>query len=238
MRVIIHQPEHMPWSGFFHKANMADVYIALDNVQYRRRYFQNRNKIRNKNGLLWITVPLKKNTRDELLIKDAKISRENLKWLKKNLESIFYCYSKSNFFEYIWNDLKYLYSKDYVYLSEFNISLIKLFFQKLGLNKEIKLASTLTVSGNKSDLILNICAVVGAKTYVSGISGKEYLNIKEFKRRGIKVVYQEFHHPIYEQMHRPFIPCLSIIDILFNHGENSLDIINGRGVPVMNEVFE
>ena len=237
MRITIHQPEHIPWLGFFHKINMADVFAVLDNVQYRRRYFQNRNKIRTKNGWQWVSVPLEKEDRDELLIKDAVIFNNDSKWGKKNIESIYHNYCKAPYFKYGWDEFKDIYSKEYLYLSDMNLALLRFIFEKLGIKREIQFASTLNVSGDKGDLILNICKALNAKTYISGISGKEYLDLKLFHDAGINVIFQEFHHPIYKQLHEPFIPCMSVIDLLFNYGDKSLDIINGIDVPVMKEVF-
>ncbi|UCD54945.1 MAG: WbqC family protein [Candidatus Omnitrophota bacterium] len=238
MRVTIHQPEHMPWPGFFHKINMADTYVVLDNVQYRRRYFQNRNKIRTADGWQWVTVPLEKETRDRLLIKDARIWKENLKWKSKNLESIYHNYRKAEYFIYYWNGFESIYNRDYFYLADFNLALLKFFFEKLKIRCEVRRASEMDISGRKGDLIFNICRALKAKKYISGISGKEYLNLKDFKKVGIGVVFQEFHHPVYKQLHKPFIACMSIIDLLFNYGDRSLNIIRGKGgVPLMEEVI-
>ena len=124
MKVTIHQPEHLPWLGFFHKINMADVYVVLDNVQYRRRYFQNRNKIRTKNGWQWITIPLEKENRGALLIKDAVIFNDNLNWKRKNIESIYYNYCKTPYFKYIWDEFNAIYSADYSNLLDLNLDLL------------------------------------------------------------------------------------------------------------------
>lgn len=237
MKVTIHQPEHMPWLGFFHKINMVDVYVVLDNVQYRRRYFQNRNKIRTKDGWQWLIVPLEKEERDELLIKNAKISKADMRWREDNVESMRQNYYRTAYFENYWDEFKAIYNRDYCYLSEFNIGLIKFFLQKLGLKKDIVLASELGVSGDKGDLIFDICKVASAKTYISGISGKDYLNFDKFNANHIEVVIQEFHHPIYKQFYQPFMPCMSVIDLLFNYGGNSLEIINGVGVEVIKKIM-
>ena len=237
MRVTIHQPEHMPWLGFFHKINMADVYVVLDNVQYRRRYFQNRNKIRTKNGWQWTTVPLERENRDELLIKDVKIFREDLKWKRKNLENIYHNYCRSKNFTHFWGAFETIYNRDFSHLRDLNLQLLHYFFEELGIKTEVCLASEMDVFGKRGDLILDICKAVGATTYISGISGKEYLDFQSFSDTGIEVIMQQFHHPIYEQLTEPFLPCMSIIDLLFNHDKKSLDIINGLGVPVMDKIF-
>ena len=237
MKVAIHQPEHLPWLGFFHKVNMADVFVVLDNVQYRRRYFQNRNKIRTKDDWQWVIVPLKKAKRDELLIKDAKISKGDMRWKEKNLRAISRSYSKADYFKKYWDEFEEIYRQNFTHISDLNIALLKFIFNKLGIRVQVQLASDMDVCGQKSDLILNICEVVGATNYISGISGRDYLDIDKFKRSQIKVTIQEFHHPIYRQLFEPFIPCMSIIDLLFNHGDKSLNIINGLDTPVMEELF-
>ena len=237
MKVAIHQPEHMPWLGFFHKINMADIYVVFDNVQYRRRYFQNRNKIRTKEGWQWVIVPLEKENRNELLIKNAKLFAEDLEWKGKNLRSIYHNYSKAKYFKCFWDEFESIYNKDYSHLLDLNLALIQFFFKALGIKTEIQLASTLDISGKKGDIIFNICKALGAETYICGISGKDYLNFRKFNDSGIEVVMQTFHHPIYKQLHEPFVPCMSIIDLLFNHGDRSLSTINGIDVPIMQEIF-
>jgi len=238
MKVTIHQPEHLPWLGFFHKMFMADVIVVLDNVQYRRRYFQNRNRIRTINGWQWITVPIEKENRDELLIKDAIISSEDLKWKKKNADSIFYNYSKAPFFNMYWEGFINAYNFQSHHLSGMNLSLIQFLMKSFGIQRNLRLASELSVAGTKGDLMLTICEAVGATCYISGISGREYFDTDSFRKSGINVTFQEFHHPIYKQLYEPFIPCMSSLDLLFNYGEGSLDIINGIGVPVMETVFK
>lgn len=237
MRITIHQPEHMPWLGFFHKIALAEVYVILDNVQYRRRYFQNRNKIRTKEGWQWLTVPVAKESRDALLIKDATINNAALNWKSKNIQSLYHNYHRAPYFNNYWDEFKASYEKEFLTLTDLNLSLLKFFFKALNMTKDILLASELKVSGEKGELIFNICTALRATTYVSGISGKEYLDLKQFQEADINIVFQEFHHPIYKQLYNPFIPCMSALDLLFNYGEKSLDIIKGVGVNVLEEVF-
>lgn len=225
----------MPWLGFFHKINMADVYVVLDNVKYKKLYFENRNKIRTNDGWRWITIPLRRHS-DDTFIKDIFIHRD-LKQKKKRLNIIWQCYNKAEYFEFYWSKFEAIYSKDYNLLLDLNLELINYFLKSLNIHTKIIFASDLDVTGTKSELNFNICKALGANTYISGISGRDYLDIQKFYNNGIEVVFQEFHHPIYKQLHEPFIPCMSVIDLLFNHGEKSLDIINGVGVPVMDKVF-
>ena len=237
MTITIHQPEHLPWLGLFHKIDMADTYIVLDNVQYRRRYFQNRNKIRTDKGWQWLTVPIENEDRNTLQIKDARICNVNDKWKRKNLESIFNHYHRAQFFDTYWDQFKTIYLGNHEHLMEFNVAIIKFFLETLYIRTEIRFASEMNVNGKKGDLILNLCLAAGAGEYISGISGHDYLDLEKFEKSGIKVVFQEFHHPIYTQCHEPFIPCMSVVDLLFNYGPDSSKIINGVSVPVIEQIF-
>ena len=233
MIVTIHQPEHLPWLGFFHKISRAELFVVLDSVQYRKNYFQNRNRIRTANGWTWLTVPVKRNI--NTLIKDVEIDN-NQNWRKKCWNSIYFTYKKAPFFCEYSNVLENFYKQDWINLCELNIQLIKQFLRFLYSEPVILRSSEMDVQGKGSKLILNICKEVDADTYISGIFGKEYLKLSDFKEAGIEVIFQEFHHPIYKQLYEPFIPGMSIIDLLFNHGPDSLDILMGRGVPVMDKI--
>jgi hypothetical protein len=214
---------------------MADMYVLLDSVQFRKNYFQNRNKIRTIDGWHWLTVPV--NNTFGQSIKDVLIDPNNKRWKKKYWDSIFFSYKKAPYFDRYTNPIRPIFEEGWTHISELNSALILKFLEFLGMRTKVIKSSTLNVKGNASSLILNICQEVGATLYISGISGKDYLNIKDFEKAGIEIVFQEFHHPIYNQLYEPFIPCMSILDLLFNQGDRSLDIINGIGVKVVDEIF-
>jgi hypothetical protein len=234
MRITIHQPEHIPWLGFFSKIIQADACVILDNVQFSKNYFQNRNKIRTHNGWNWVTVPVTRNL--NTLIRDVVIA-DDKRWKKKWWQSIELAYKKSLYAELYLDSIYLEISKDWEKLSDLNCSFIKLLLNHLGIKTRLFMASDINTYGKGSDLILDICKYFEADTYLSGISGTNYLNLNDFHRSGINVEFQEFHHPIYTQMHQPFIPCMSVIDLLFNHGPSSRDIIQGIGVAVIEDVF-
>lgn len=235
MRVAIHQPEHMPWLGFFHKLTMADTLIVLDNVQFRKNYFQNRNKIRTANGWSWLNVPVKYEFGQ--YIKDVIIDNSSKRWKKKYWDTVYLSYKKADYSNKYSQAIKSILDDEWRYISDLNLSLILKFIEFLGIDIAVKKASDLDVQGKGSELLLNICQKLDAKTYISGVSGRDYLNTKDFQGAGIEVVFQEFHHPVYRQLHKPFIPCMSVIDLLFNYGGKSLDVIKGVDIPVMEEVF-
>ena len=237
MIVAIHQPEHMPWLGFFDKVRQADIFVILDNVQFERNYFQNRNKIKTPQGWIWLTVPVLTKGKSTQLIQDVQINNA-VDWQSKLWKSIFYSYNKAPFFQKYSNFLKQIYDKQWTYLADLNEEIIKHIIHELGIQVKILRASTLGVTGKGTDLLLQICQKLNADIYLSGISGKDYLEESKFAEQGIKVIYQEFYHPIYKQLYEPFIPGMSIIDLLFNYGDKSLDVLKGIGVERMNTLFK
>ena len=235
--VSIQQPEHLPWLGFFDKIQQADTTVLLDNVQFKKRYFENRNKIRTKEGWHWLTVPVTTKERYTQLINQVEIDNTS-HWRKKCWMTIRFNYDKAPFFDKYSSFLERIYNKQWTYLADLNEAIIKHIIHQLGIQVKIIRASALGVTGRATDLLLEICQKLNADTYLSGISGKEYLDESKFTEQGIKVTYQEFHHPIYKQVYEPFIPGMSVIDLLFNHGDKSLDIIKGIGVEKLDKIFE
>jgi hypothetical protein len=237
MIVTIHQPEHLPWLGFFHKLAQADCLIVLDTVQYRRRYFQNRNRIRTSTGSQWLTVPLQAGPRDMTRICDVRIARDDHRWLRKNLAAIQANCGHAPHFADHWPAFRAAYEAPPEYLADYNVRLIRFLMAALDIDRPLISASELNAGGRKGDLMLALCRAVGATHYHSGISGRDYLDQAAFAAAGIKLTYQEFHHPIYPQVYEPFEPCMSALDLVFNCGPQSGHILMGTGVPVMAEVF-
>jgi hypothetical protein len=234
MKITIHQPEHMPWLGFFHKIAQVDACVILDDVQFEKNYFQNRNKIRYKDGANWICVPV--HAKSHTNINEVMIAQDG-KWHKKWFKFLEQTYSASKYGNLYLQDIKIIVDKNFRRLYELNFELIKYLCECLGISIKFIISSEAVTMGKASDKILNICLTTKADTYLSGISGKGYLKLEDFSNAGIKVEFQEFHHPIYRQMHEPFMPCMSVIDLLCNYGPDSLDVIFGENVKVMTDLF-
>ena len=222
MILTIHQPEFMPWLGFFDKINLSDTVVLLDNVQYRHKYFQNRNKIKGVNGEVWINVPIIRNgkTRNIGLIKDIQINN-NENWSQKILKSIEFNYKKSKDFNIYYPIINDIFNKEWKLLVDLNVHIIKEFSNILNINTKIIRSSELDIEGNGEKLILDICKKFSPQQYISGPTGiagrgKEYE--PNFNKEKIEVIYHDFKHPIYEQLHGPFVPHMSFIDKLFNNG--------------------
>jgi len=224
MKVSIHQPEHLPWLGFYDKIDQCDMFILLDNVPFSKDYFQNRNKIRVSDGWSWLTVPVYTKGKYGQLINEVKIVNTQ-PWSRKCWKSIDAAYKRSPFWGEYSAFFKELYETRWVYLSDLNIKIIDFIISCFGIDVTIELASDLGVEGTKSDLILNICKKVGATEYFSGKYGESYLSESSFNLEGIKITYQQYSHPKYLQQYSPFIPNMSAIDLLFTYGPNSLSVI-------------
>ncbi len=225
MKISIQQPEFFPWLGYFDKIRQVDAVVFLDNVQFKKRYFENRNRIRmpnNEEG--WIRIPVQTKGKYTQNINEVLID-ETQPWQRKLMESLRMHYAKSPYWDFIGPDIMDVIQNDWVKLADFNIAIIQLFMKKLGLEKPTILGSTLGTTTHGSDLILEICQKVHANFYLSGRDGRSYMDLKPFQDAGVEVDFQDFKHPIYPQMHPGFEPAMSTFDLSCNCGEQCLSII-------------
>ena len=237
--VTIHQPEHLPWLGFFDKIRQAHVFVMLDHVQYRKNYFQNRNKVRVAGGAVWLTVPVLTKGYADQAINEVQINNQGSpRWKEKCWTCIAQSYRKAQYWSLHEGFFDRLYKTNWTRLVEINEAIIRHMLDAFSIDVKVVKSSELNISGNRGDLLLDICRKVGASVYLSGVSGRDYLDVKTFTDAGIRVHFQEFHHPIYKQQYEPFLPAMSAIDLLFNYGPSSLDVIKGVGVETMTHIFE
>ena len=225
MIVSINQPAYLPWLGFFDRIAKSDLHILLDHVQFERGSMTNRNKILSKQGPIWLTVPLMKKNQFGLPISEIKINNTPPKWTVKHKETIRQCYSKAPFFRDYSSKILEIYDNNWTTLNELLRETITLFLDQIGIVTKIICSSELCVSGGKSKLILNLCKEVGAKSYISGPFGRDYLDIDDFERAGIEVIFHDYAHPKYSQNQDDFVPNLSVLDLIFNKGNESLSVI-------------
>jgi len=230
MKVAIHQPNFIPWIGYFHKMANCDIFVLLDDVQLPRgKSIANRNLIKTSQGPKWLTIPVVKRSQ-LILLKDAEIMVDN-KWQKKHLKTIKFSYQKALFFNDYIKEIESVYSKNWTNLCNLNKALIKLIKELLGINTELVLSSEITPSDLKGkEKIFAILEKLKADIYLSGLGAgsKRYILPDEFKAKKINLVFQDFTHPIYPQLWGEFIPNLSIVDLLFNCGPDSLKILLGK----------
>ena len=225
--VAINQPGYLPWSGFFKRIMASDVFVFLDDVQYLKKDWQNRNKIRTSHEWIWLSVPIKKNNLEKLNLVEIDYS-EN--WNKIHKKSIKYNYVKAEFFDNYWPFFDKLFDKKFKYLVELNMEIINFVLEELEINTTTYRSSEFNYSGKKSDLNLSICKKFNATEYLSGELGIDYLKTDDFKNNNIKVKFADFQHPTYQQCFEPFIPNMAIIDLLFNHGSKAKKIISNSKI--------
>lgn len=216
---LIHQPEYLPWSNFFLKLKHVKNYVFLDSVQYNKRSFQNRNFIKTSFGQKYLTVPIKKSPLSTKIM-DIQIDYKN-DWITNHLETLKTNYKRSKFFDKIFPEFQEIYyKKNWKFLCDLNVSLIKYFLRKLNLNLKFHLSSSFDLIEKKSDLMIRICKELKVDTYVTGTGSKNYLNEKNFKNEKIKLIYIPPKEIIYDQqyMNLGFTKELSFIDYIFNCG--------------------
>ncbi len=220
MKVTIHQPEFLPWLGFFDRIVKSDVFVILDDVGYQKNGFINRNRIKTQKGFQWMTIPVKDRSSNKK-INEVLIDNQN-PWQQKILSLLKENYKDTPFLKKYYDFMEKTFSKKWEKISDLDIYLIKECLNFLGSKKEIKISSEMNFSGSSTARLVNICKAVGADEYISGSGGKLYMDISLFEKSGIKVVFQEFSHPNYQQQFEGngFLPGMSIIDFMFNSKDN------------------
>lgn len=223
MIVAIHQPQYLPWLGYFDKIERCDTFVFLDNVQFKKNEWQNRNKIKTADKWQWLSVPVIHKFPQN--INQVEVNN-TVQWGKKHLNALITNYSKSPFFKEHIEFFEGTYGREWRFLSDINIHLIHYLVKALGISgKKLELASRYELRDGRTERLVDLCHRLGAENYLSGKDGAKYLDVKEFEKRGMKVIFQDYKHPSYPQLFGGFEPCLSVIDLLFNCGPESLSIL-------------
>jgi hypothetical protein len=222
MIIAIHQPNYLPWLGFFYKMAMCDIFILNDYSLHSSSSFTHRNKVKSSQGVVTLTVPLSKK---EVRIRDVVISEDG-RWRRKHWRTIKQCYRPSPYWARYADEFQSIYEQSWGRLYDLNVALIKLIRKHLGVDTPLLVATELdSYCGTGTEPMVNVCRALGADVYLSGFGGKNYMDEDMFRRAGIAVRYYDFVHPTYRQLYGAFMPNLSTIDLLFNHGEDSLGIL-------------
>lgn len=214
---VIHQPNYIPWLGYFEQIAYSDVFVFLDNVQFPRRSWCSRNKILNNGKAILLSVPTIKMPREELII-NAKINYQE-DWINKHLKSIEHSYKNSPFFFTVYPILIRIFKKNYKYISDLDIDIIKSFCSYLGIKTKFYKASQKKYSTKRAELLADICKDYKINHYYTSLGAKAYLDneISTLENENIEVEYQYYKPVKYNQSKTDkFTPFLSIVDLLFN----------------------
>ncbi len=213
MIVTIHQPDFLPWLGFFDRWKKSNFFIVLDDVQFLRRGWHHRDKIKTIDGIKWLTVPVIKKGKRYQLIRDVEIDNE-IGWRNKHLKTIKLNYKRAPNFKNIFRRIEKIYDKKYSLLIDFNMSFLRFVAEELGITTPIVFASDYNIKSSATQRIVDLVKAVGGTNYLTGSGAKDYLDESLFVKENIKIIWQEFSHPVYKQLHGEFVPMLSSLDFL------------------------
>jgi hypothetical protein len=230
-----HQPNLYPYGGFFAKVANVDKFVIADNTQYVKKEYHNRNRIKLIDGsVIWLTIPVKNAGHYKQKINEAEIDN-SLGWKRKHERTLLVNYKKAPYLDHYFSLFLELLLRDWKYLSDYNIAVIKLCLQILEIDTPVSIASELVVSGNSTGFILDICKKTDSDAYMHGKHARDYVDFSLLKEAGIQNYIQEYKAVEYKQVVGDFEPNLSILDILFNCGPDSKKIIldaHSSSVPV------
>jgi hypothetical protein len=230
-----HQPSYLPWLGYLDKMAKADVFVVMDDLQYEKENFQNRNRVKLNNGAGWLTVPVERGTQldriDEKKIQNGGSPKEH--WQRRTWETLKIHYGRAPYFAHYAEELEDVYTRRWERLLDIDLHMLGLARKWFGIDVPVVHSSSLALAGQKTDRIIDMCKKVGATTYLSGRGGSTgYLDVDALRRAGIAVMWQQFTHPKYPQRYPQlgFIPNLAFLDLLLNCGPESRDIALAGGL--------
>jgi hypothetical protein len=227
MTVVILQPGYLPWLGFFDQLRRADVFVYYDDVQFDKHGWRNRNRIKTQAGPLWLTVPVLHSGQQGFpRILDVEIDGRT-PWARKHVASIRQAYARAPFLGRYLPALEELLQRRWERLVDLDLACTALMAEWFGLSRRVERSSGLGIGGDRTERLVSICRHFGASTYVSGDAAGTYLDVPLFERHGITVEWQQFAHPVYPQLHGPFVPYLSAIDLILNCGEDGRAVLDG-----------
>ena len=215
----IHQPQYLPWLGYFDKMRRADVFVLLDNVQFKKNEWQNRNRIRiaNDPGWQWLTVPVLHDHGQG--INEVKLN-PSVDWRRQHVAALESSYARAPYFKECWPRLRPLYDREWNTLADVNSAFVRELAALFGITTRIVLASEFSVTTEKTRRLIDICRAVGADTYLAGAGAENYMDFDEFRASGLQLDIQQYQHPVYPQLWaktpEQFVSHLSAVDLLFN----------------------
>ena len=218
MTITIHQPEHFPYYGFLDKVNKADVFVILDDVQFKKNNYQNRNQILTSNGSKWLGIPVEmKNVK----IKDINKRKVQLNWKSDYINKIMQTYKKHPYFDENMLWINEILSSDSDKLIDYNMKIIEKTFELININTRVIYSSDLQINTSKTQRLYDICKKINATDYLAGQGSIDYLDRSVFS--DVNIIKHEFVHPLYNQYNADkFVAYMSSLDFLMNIGKDRL----------------
>lgn len=227
MNVVILQPSYIPWRGYFDQIARADIFIFYDDVQYDKHGWRNRNQIKTAQGKQWLTIPVHSGgVTQGIPIKDVKIDWSK-PWAKNHWKALQISYARAPYFHAYAPLLEPFYQRQDVYLADFTIELTIALARELGNShtRFMRSSGLPGIDGQKTERLIQILTRVGASHYISGPSARDYIEQEQFDRAGISLEYMQYAYPEYPQLHPPFDPQVSVLDLLFMTGPEASKFI-------------
>jgi hypothetical protein len=224
---VILQPTYLPWLGYFEILDASEIYVIYDHVQYVRKSNHNRNRIKGPNGEIILSVPVKKAPQNTC-IRDIEISYTNGNALLKHWKTIQNAYCKAPYFEQYHDTFAQIYSRQYQTLIKLTVKLISTICTLLGIDVQFVYSSDyerVNLQDTKTGRVVDLCIQSGIKMLYDTKGAGEFIDPSLFKDNNLEVKFQSYNHPEYHQQYGAFLPYMSVIDLIFNEGPNSLTII-------------
>ncbi len=226
MIVSINQPAYLPWLGYFERIARSDVHVVLDHVQFEKNSFVNRNRVLVNGGPTWLTVPIKTKGRfGDLPICDVEIDNQH-PWCRKHWETLKQAYGQAPFFDEHAEFFAQVYEHGWTHLSALCQHTTRYLLDAFSIDTKCICSSTLEIIGHRNEMLVNLCQSSDATEYISGALGRDYIDPTLFEDANIALSFQDYDHPQYPQIRgRIFASHLSAVDLLFNHGPESRNIL-------------
>jgi len=221
MKVAIHQPNYVPWAGYFYKIAQCDCFVFLDDAQYTKNSFINRNRIKTSQGENWLTIPVSVSLGQSIC--DVKPQPG---WAERHLKTLQQNYAKTAGYKLYVEGIAAVLRAERANLAEINIALVGHICGLLGIATPRLRASELGIAGRSDERLASITAHLGGDAYLSGFGGANYQLQQTFAANKVALETYKFHPPVYKQQWGEFIPGLSILDVLFHCGNDAMQIIN------------
>jgi hypothetical protein len=222
--LVVLQPGYLPWLGYFDQLRRADVFVVYDDVQFDKHGWRNRNRIKTPGGPLWLTVPVRHHGQGQP--KNHEILIDGRHWQRKHIASLSQYYARAPHASRYLPELTDLLNRGWTHLIDLDMAVAGRMAEWFGLPAPALRSSTLGISGEQSQRLIDMCRHFGCTRYLSGDAASDYLDVALFASQGVEVQWQNYQHPVYPQLHGPFVPRLSAIDLLLNCGDHSAGILN------------